>query len=105
MAHKWQIGDRVEGGDTAEDYDTGRVVAIDGEWVEVAWGGSRERTTQLGSSLRAEGTAPVTADPSIVHCCSECGEEASVGSEGGSEGGVLYCPEHPRAMIESYHVG
>ena len=45
------IGARVEGGDTEEDYDTGRVVAVDGDQVTVAWQ-SGTRTTQHFSLLR-----------------------------------------------------
>ena len=66
------VGDRVEGGDTPEDYDTGRVLAI-GEtvyelapsarehgvlWpVLVAWD-SGIRTVEEALALRAEGDAP-----------------------------------------------
>lgn len=45
-------GERVEGGDTAEDYDTGTVVEVDGVMVTVAWD-SGVRTTQRASLLRA----------------------------------------------------
>ena len=39
------IGDRVEGGDCDEDYDTGTVLGIEGERVLVAWD-SGIRTSQ-----------------------------------------------------------
>jgi hypothetical protein len=51
-AEQFGVGDRVVGGDTDEDYDTGRVVAVDGDQVEVAWDGSNERTTQSAHTLR-----------------------------------------------------
>ena len=46
------IGARVEAGDTEEDHDTGRVVAIEGDQVTVAWD-SGTRTTQHFSLLRS----------------------------------------------------
>lgn len=49
------VGERVEGGDTAEDYDTGLVVEVDGVMVTVAWD-SGVRTTQRASLLRAATT-------------------------------------------------
>ena len=49
------VGDRVEGGNNAEDYDTGRVIAVDGDQVTVAWD-SGVRTTNPASTLRPEGT-------------------------------------------------
>lgn len=50
------IGDRVEGGEPGtEDYDTGRVVDIDGEIVEVTWD-TRVTTKQHATALRPEGS-------------------------------------------------
>lgn len=46
-----KIDMRVEGGDTAEDYDTGRVIGIDGDQVTVAWD-SLVTTTQPAELLR-----------------------------------------------------
>lgn len=46
------IGARVEAGDNAEDHDTGRIVAIDGDQFTVAWD-SGVRTTQQADGLRA----------------------------------------------------
>jgi hypothetical protein len=48
------IGSRVEGGDIVDDYDTGTVVAISGDQLEVAWD-SGVRTTQPAAILRSEG--------------------------------------------------
>lgn len=51
--HKFEIGDRVEGGEPGtEDYDTGRVLGItdDGE-IDVGWD-SGVRTTQPADLLR-----------------------------------------------------
>lgn len=55
---QWSVGDRVEGGDTAEDYDTGRVSEVDGDRVLVAWG-SEVRTWADANRLRAEGERPI----------------------------------------------
>lgn len=46
-----RVDDRVCGGQTAEDYDTGTVLAIDGDAVTVSWD-SGVRTTQPASLLR-----------------------------------------------------
>jgi hypothetical protein len=51
---QWKVGDRVEGGDTAEDYDTGSVIAVSVGKVTVAWD-SHVTTTDEGSHLRPEG--------------------------------------------------
>jgi hypothetical protein len=40
-------GDRVESGDTPDDYDTGRIIGVVNNRVEVAWD-SGVRTTQMG---------------------------------------------------------
>jgi hypothetical protein len=45
-----KIDDRVQGGQIPDDYDTGRVVAIDGEQVTVAWD-SLVETTQPAELL------------------------------------------------------
>lgn len=45
------VGNHVEGGETDEDYDTGTVVAVDGDMVTVAWSNG-ERTTTESSALR-----------------------------------------------------
>lgn len=54
---------RVEGGETAEDYDTGRIVEVSAQGdearVTVSWD-SGVTTTQPASLLRREGTRPVT---------------------------------------------
>lgn len=55
---QWMPGDRVEGGDNAEDYDTGEVVAVDGTRCEVAWD-SGVRTSQDAAVLRPEGERPI----------------------------------------------
>lgn len=55
---KIRINDRVEGGEIAADYDTGRVLDIEGEQVTVAWD-SGVRTTQPMSLLRPEGERPI----------------------------------------------
>ena len=45
------VGDKVEGGTVGtEDYDTGRVVSVNGDQIEVAWG-SGARTTQSAELL------------------------------------------------------
>lgn len=54
----WSVGDRVEGGETAEDYDTGRVSEVDGDRVLVAWD-SEVRTWADATRLRAEGERPI----------------------------------------------
>lgn len=51
---QWSVGDRVEAGETADDYDTGRISEVDGDRVLVAWD-SGVRTWAAASSLRAEG--------------------------------------------------
>jgi len=52
--NKYSYGDRVEGGEIGtEDYDTGRVVDVDGDQVEVSWD-SGVVTWQHVSTLRAE---------------------------------------------------
>lgn len=53
------VGERVEGGETPEDYDTGVVVGI-GSLVTVAWD-SGVTTTQEASVLRPEGSRPISA--------------------------------------------
>lgn len=62
MDTTWKTGDRVEGGATPEDHDTGRVVRVDGDLVTVAWSGSNETTTQRGDALRAEGNTGAVDD-------------------------------------------
>jgi len=47
-----EVGDLVKGGTTAEDYDEGTIVEVDGDQITVAWEGSNERTTQHASLLR-----------------------------------------------------
>lgn len=49
------VGSRVEAGDTPEDHDCGRVTAVDGDQITVAWDGSGEQTKQHVSLLREEG--------------------------------------------------
>lgn len=50
----FEIDDRVEGGRPGtEDYDTGKVIAIEGDQITVAWS-SGVRTTQSTSLLRHE---------------------------------------------------
>lgn len=56
----WEPGDRVEGGETAADYDTGRVIEVDGNRVHVAWD-SEVRTWTGAETLRAEGSRPAVA--------------------------------------------
>jgi hypothetical protein len=58
---EWSLGDRVEGGDTYADYDTGVVVTVRGDQVEVSWD-SGVATWQDASVLRAEGDEPHTAE-------------------------------------------
>lgn len=56
------VGDEVEGGEVGtDDYDTGRVVAVDGEQVTVAWSNG-ERTTQPADLLRTVGMMTLTVD-------------------------------------------
>ena len=55
------VGERVEGGETPDDYDTGVVVGVDG-LVTVAWD-SGVTTTQTASVLRPEGSRPISAPP------------------------------------------
>ena len=62
IAHPLQIGDRVEGGDVPDDYDTGRIVGASAAGVEVAWD-SGVTTTQPADLLRPEGTRIIRADP------------------------------------------
>lgn len=46
-------GDLVEAGEPGtEDYDTGRVVAVAGDQVTVAWRGACVQTTQRAEGLR-----------------------------------------------------
>lgn len=45
------VGDRVEGGETDEDRDTGRVVEVDGDQITVAWSCGMT-TTQPADLLR-----------------------------------------------------
>lgn len=46
-------GDLVEAGEPGtEDYDTGRVVAVSGDQVTVAWRGACVQTTQRAEGLR-----------------------------------------------------
>jgi hypothetical protein len=47
------IGDRVEGGNTPEDFDTGTVLGVTGGVVLVAWD-SGVRTSQPAELLRPE---------------------------------------------------
>lgn len=57
----WQkvsrVGALVEGGDNADDYDTGRVVHVAGDEITVSWD-SGVRTTQPSSILRPKGSNP-----------------------------------------------
>lgn len=55
------VGARVEGGDNADDYDTGRVTGVAGDEITVAWD-SGTRTTQPSSVLRSEGSNPHRGD-------------------------------------------
>lgn len=50
----WTEGDRVEGGDCAEDYDTGTVASVRGSEVWVRWD-SGVKTTADARLLRPEG--------------------------------------------------
>lgn len=59
-----EIGDHVQGGQTAEDYDHGEIVEIEGDRALVAWEQSQETTwaplailTPYDASRAAE-TAP-----------------------------------------------
>jgi hypothetical protein len=54
-----RIDQRVEGGETAADYDAGRVTAIDGDQVTVAWDSGVE-TIQHASLIRPEGSRALT---------------------------------------------
>jgi hypothetical protein len=60
-------GARCEGGDTAEDYDRGEIIRIDGSGAEVKWD-SQQTTRQALSVLRAESkhafAEKITIDPS-----------------------------------------
>ena len=49
-----KTGMRVEGGETREDYDTGRIIAVDRDQVTVAWDSGVE-TTQHASLIRPRG--------------------------------------------------
>jgi hypothetical protein len=49
-----EIGDRVEAGE-GEDHDTGKVIAVDGDQVTVAWEGGACRTTQPREMLTVVG--------------------------------------------------
>lgn len=49
--HGFGVGDRVEAGDTPEDYDTGTVVDVEGDRITVAWD-SLVQTTQGAAGLR-----------------------------------------------------
>lgn len=52
MTNQFEIGDQVAGGERGtEDFDTGRVIEIDGDDVTVAWQ-SGVRTTQPADILR-----------------------------------------------------
>lgn len=55
---KFNVGDRVEGGNTPEDYDTGTVLGVTGGVVLVAWD-SGVRTSQPAELLRPEGSDPL----------------------------------------------
>lgn len=57
-AASWSVGDRVEAGETADDYDTGRVSEVDGDRVLVSWD-SGVRTWTGAETLRAEGERPI----------------------------------------------
>lgn len=59
MATSWAVGDRVSWGE-GEDHDHGRVEAVDGCWITVAWDTLVKTVTHM-SQLDAE-------DPE----CSEC---------------------------------
>lgn len=88
----WSEGDRVEGGDCAEDYDTGTVRSVRGSTVRVAWD-SGVATFADAHLLRPEGERPYPRsscgscggsmrcdDPGQrTPCCSRCGR---------AEGGV-----------------
>ncbi len=56
----WSDGDRVEGGATADDYDTGRVYYRDGE-VWVAWDSGVQTRAVDAVDLRPEGERPIGA--------------------------------------------
>lgn len=60
----YEVADRVEGGENAEDYGTGRVLEIDGDMVTVAWD-SGVSTSQHHSLLRPQG------EPSIERTSEE----------------------------------
>ena len=52
----FKISQRVEGGDNAEDYDTGRIEEISGDQITVSWD-SGVATTQSASLLRPLGAS------------------------------------------------
>lgn len=39
----WSVGDAVQAGDTTDNYDHGKVLAVDGDRVLVAWAGNAEK--------------------------------------------------------------
>ena len=57
----WRVGDRVEAGNFADDYDTGTVLLIDPDdgTVGVAWDRGACRTWEEAYNLRPEGERPV----------------------------------------------
>ncbi len=99
-AETWAIGDRVEGGDTPEDYDTGRVTAVDGDQVTVAWD-SQITTTQSASTLRTEGDLVLfVSEDDIEALLQEAGVagdtaqvELCTGALGGNEDDRAECVE------------
>jgi hypothetical protein len=52
--NKFQLDDRVEGGETPEDHERGTVLAIDGDQITVGWD-SHIQTTQDAALLRRIG--------------------------------------------------
>ena len=55
---RFAVGDRVEAGESAEEYDTGRIILIEGAEITVAWDGGA-RTTQPPELLRPAGERPI----------------------------------------------
>ncbi len=68
-----QISTRIEGGNTHDDYDTGRVTEIEGDEVTVAWD-SGVSSTQHADVLRPEGTLVLyVSDEDIARLRTEAG--------------------------------
>jgi hypothetical protein len=61
---RFKIGDRVEGGVTPQDYDTGMVADVSGNVVTINWD-SNVVTTQAADMLRPEGAARPKSGPTV----------------------------------------